>query len=155
MLRIPPIQSGFSSIHNIAFAQTNTTSMGQSIGGTEGRATGVPTIPGSTANVVSEVGRMLQSIGGGIEGNKSLQMLIALMIFMALLQGSQGNQQQAQAGMELLGALGGAASNNGGDSMSLYVEQTNISISSTTLIAQFSEGFESGSALGQQLDMAI
>lgn len=153
MLRIPPIQSGFPGASGPTSAQTIGSNLGQSVGVSMGRTGG--TIAGRSANVVSEVGQMLQSIGGGIENNKTLQMLIALMIFMALLQGAQGNQQQAQSGMELLSALGGGAGGSGEASMSLYVEQTNISISSTTLMASFGVGSAANGSLGQQFDAAI
>ena len=65
----------------------------------------------STLNVTmvySQVDAMLSNVGGGVQDNKLLRMLIALMIMQALLAQDGGNQQSgANALMDLLGLSGG------------------------------------------------
>ncbi|MCP4247938.1 MAG: hypothetical protein GY778_12895 [bacterium] len=59
--------------------------------------------------VYSQVDAMMSNIGGGIQDNKLLRMMIALMIMQALLAEDGGNQQAgANALMDLLGHSGGS-----------------------------------------------
>ncbi len=66
----------------------------------------------STLNVTmvySQVDAMLSNVGGGIQDNQLLRMVIALMIMQALLAEDGGNQQSgANALMDLLGLSGGS-----------------------------------------------
>ena len=89
-------------------------------------AAGVLTGSQSITNVFAAVSTMMQSIGGGVENDRMMRMLIALMIILSLLQ----NQQEAQgrSGGNELAQLG-----NGANSSSSYI---GIFTSSTTIIFQ-------------------
>lgn len=75
----------------------------------------------SMSSVSMQVGEMMQSIGGGAENDKMLQMMIALMIFMSILQNQ--NQSGGQ-GSDMLSQLGGGSFQS--------VEMSSVSISSST-----------------------
>jgi len=83
-------------------------------------------------------------------------MLIALVIFMALLQAAQqADTQTTQDGLGMLanlakdGATGGRATESG----STHVEQTTISMSSTTIVAAFQPMDTSNAGAGGSLDL--
>lgn len=111
-------------------------------------------------NFASQVTQMLSSIGGGLENDKMLRMMIGLLILMALLNeqqggGSQGNGAQA-AGL-------GLPQSGGGDQTLLYqsYSATSISIQQTSItnVAYGSaDAFTSAGAdpySGGQLDLTI
>lgn len=80
----------------------------------------------SITNVFAAVSTMMQSIGGGVENDRLMRMLIALMIILSLLQEQQ--EAQSQSGGNELAQLG-----NGAKSSSSYI---GIFSSSTTIIFQ-------------------
>lgn len=109
------------------------------------------------SNVNMSVGQMLQGIGGGVENDKVLQMLIALMILMALLQ----NLQQQQGGSS--GSSSQGSSNGGGldasqflgqtmSSSSMSFEQSTIAFSNMTVTGAYQTTGEQPQASGQQID---
>ena len=107
---------------------------------------------GRSSSIVSEVGQMLRDIGGGIENNQSLQTLIALIIFMALLQAAQqGTAQGSQNAFGLLEQLAQSGSGQGG-SAAILIEQTTISYSSTTIISSYASDGLAHSTSGGLLD---
>lgn len=119
----------------------------QAIGGSSMQAIG---------QVFSEVTDLLRSIGGGVENDKLLRMLVALMIIMALLDRGSGTGDSTQGA--------GAPLDAGGDGRSQYVgifsSSTTISIqqtSTTVVMGAGAEGFDAsdgGDASGGRLDVA-
>lgn len=108
---------------------------------------------GSTARpggIGSEVQALLREIGGGVQNNEALQMLITLMIFLALLQAAQGGGSSAsEDSFKMLEAL----AKNGtaqGSSAALYYEQTTISMTTATVAAAFND---TASSSGANLDI--
>lgn len=89
-------------------------------------AAGVLSGSQSISNVFAAVSTMMQSIGGGVENDRMMRMLIALMIILSLLQDQQ--ESQSQSGGNQLAQLG-----NGASSRSTYI---GIFSSSTTVIFQ-------------------
>lgn len=89
-------------------------------------AAGVLTGSQSISNVFAAVSTMMQSIGGGVENDRLMRMLIALMIILSLLQELQ--EGQGQSGGNQLAQLG-----NGANSSSSYI---GIFSSSTTITFQ-------------------
>lgn len=93
-------------------------------------AGGVLTGSQSINNVSFAVSSMMQSIGGGIQNDKMLRMMIALMIIMALLEQQQGESQQgADSGEQL-----GNGTNGQGVSFSLYSSSTTITTQESVVI---------------------
>ncbi len=107
-------------------------------------------------NALSDVRQALQDLGGSAQNNQAVQMLIALVIFMALMQAVQQSDTQAtQDGLGMLANLAkdGASSGRGAESGSVYMEQTTISMSSTTIVAAFQPMDTSNAAAGGSLDL--
>lgn len=105
------------------------------------------------SNVNISVGQMLQGIGGGVENDKVLQMLIALMILMALLQNvqqQQGGSSQGSSGGSLDTAqfLNSLASSNS----SMSFEQSSVTLSSMTVAGAYQTTGEQPQSTGQQID---
>lgn len=107
-------------------------------------------------NINTAVTKMLQDIGGGVEDNKVLQLLIALLILMALLQ----NLTPQEGGQSGGGSGGGSSEQNAAQllsltmsSSSISIEQTSISITNTTSISTYDASGEQSQASGQQLDI--
>lgn len=106
--------------------------------------------------VHSQVAQMLQSVGGGLEHDKTLQMLIATILLMALLEASQ---KDTQGTAETLQALGGGGQGSGqSQSLSLYASYTSISIQQTSISSVTTSSFSSSMDItgappvGNQLD---
>lgn len=108
------------------------------------------------SNINMAVSKMLQDIGGGVQNNKVLQLLIALLILMALLQ----NMTQ-QGGGQSGGFSGGDGSSEQDaaqllshtmSSNSITIEQTSISITNSFSGTYDASGGQSQST-GQQLDV--
>jgi hypothetical protein len=121
--------------------------------------TGLVTPPYSSAsNAVSSlhinaaVSQLLQGIGGGAENNKTLQMLIALLILVALLDSSQ--QPTASAGS--LDALASGIGQGGYSGFSM--SSTTITIEQSSMIyrssgAESLGAAENPAAPGSRLDL--
>lgn len=106
------------------------------------------------SNVNISVGQMLQGIGGGVENDKILQMLIALMILMALLQNLQ--QQQGGSSQGSSSGSGLDASQFLGQTMSsssMTFEQSTITLSSMTVTGAYQTTGEQPQTSGQQIDV--
>ena len=106
----------------------------------------------SLLQVQSSVQVMLQSIGGGVEDDQNLKMLIGLLILMALLQNPEQSESSFQRSLDALGQLGGGASGGGQVGFSFEFQQT-------TSITMISEQYQSiriegatNSGMGQSLD---
>lgn len=106
--------------------------------------------------VDSQVAQMLQSIGGGLENDKTLQMLIALILLIALLEGSK---DAAQSGGDAMQSLSGGSQDSGrAQAFSMFSSSTIISFQQTSITLMSSFSFSSsmdttGAApVGDQLD---
>jgi hypothetical protein len=99
-----------------------------------------------TSNVTmvqSQVNSMMSSIGGGLENNQMLKMVIGLMIMQALLSGKGGGggggeQQQMAAGM-LLGMLEGAGSNVQSQMFSMQSATNTVQIQNSSTVLETSQ----------------
>ena len=101
-----------------------------------GQAVGLPSAaPLGLGNAVSlvgmnnEISQLLQSIGGGVENNKMLQLMIGLLILLTLLQGSAKTGQSAADALSGLGGSGGGR----GTSISFAASTTSITIEQTSV----------------------
>jgi len=109
----------------------------------------------SLVNLGNQIGQLLQGIGGGVENNKTLQLLIGLMILMTLLEGSsKGGQSAADA----LSGLGGAAGR--GSYVSFEASTTSITIEHTSMtmtaaaIETMAASEDNSPSQGQKIDLA-
>ncbi len=108
----------------------------------------------SALQINTAVGQLLQGIGGGAESNKTLQMLIALLILVTLLQGSQS--QDSAAGK--LGDLAQGGIGRGGY-VGMSMSSTTVTIEQTSVVytgnpAQELGAADAGPDQGQELDVA-
>lgn len=111
----------------------------------------------AVTRVYSAVSELLQSIGGGLEDDKTLRMLIALIILLALLENFQESAVSSRNALASLGAgrmgrpiwVGGYYS-----STTITIQQT-----TTTMFLQTAEGYapatngETVESTGGQLDV--
>jgi len=113
---------------------------------------GTDTSTTSLVQVQSSVQVLLQSIGGGIEDDQTLKMLIGLLILMALLQNPEQSASSFQRSLDALAQLGGGASGGGQVGSSFEFQQT----TSITMISQQYESVRidgaTNSGMGQSLD---
>ena len=98
----------------------------------------------SLLQVQSSVQVMLQSIGGGVENDQVLKMLIGLLILMALLQNPDQSESSLQRSLDALGQLGVGASGGGQVGVSFEFQQT----TSITMISQQYESVRIDGATG-------
>jgi len=96
----------------------------------------------AVTQIHSAVSQMLQAVGGGVQNDKMLQMLIALMILFALLNDMQKPDTGARDAMAELGSRGGPQQ----QFVSGYSSSTTISFeyTSTTVMFGSSEAYSSG-----------
>ncbi|MFQ5589999.1 MAG: hypothetical protein ACE5HE_02440 [Phycisphaerae bacterium] len=123
-----------------------------SAGSTHGlRASGSLGVPGPTsagtmragqgvADVLTGVGELLNSIGGGVENDKLLQLLIVLLILTALLDNQQGRAADNGQILRSLGSERAAA----GQTISMYSSSTTISIQQTDIAVVMGGAFDAG-----------
>ena len=129
--------------------------------GSAGRGTGIEAGASQTVStsqsvtqVFSAVSEMLQSVGGGVENDKTLRMLIALLILLAMLE----NQNDAMKGAsEALRTIGSGSGSRGAYFASYSSSVTTISIEqsySSVVISDASGGVSDPSlGSGTQLDI--
>ena len=86
--------------------------------------------------VPSAVTQLLQSIGGGIENNKLLRLLITALILLALLEQQQEDLASAGKALAQLGARAGDQS----QFIGIFSSSTTISIQQTTTTVMFNTG---------------
>lgn len=128
--------------------------------GAIGRANASPTSAGgvltgsqSINNVFFAISSMMQSIGGGIENDKLLRMLIALLIIMALLEQQQGESQPA-------GGQPGNGINGQGGSFSLHISSTTITMQESVVVfgndasGAYDAQNQGATAPGSELDLS-
>ncbi|UCC31719.1 MAG: hypothetical protein JSU86_05450 [Phycisphaerales bacterium] len=112
----------------------------------------------AVSRVHSAVSELLQSIGGGLEDDKTLRMLIALIILLALLESSQDSAASSRNALASLGA------GRMGQPLwvGAYYSSTTITIqqTTTTMFLQTAEGYAPGTngepveSPGGQLDVS-
>jgi hypothetical protein len=87
---------------------------------------------------------MLRGVGGGVENNKMLQMLIALMVLLALLEETEKAESAANDALAALNPRGGG----GARSFVAYASSTTISVeyTSTTVMFGAADGYGAGDA---------
>lgn len=109
-----------------------------------GRSVGMLTIN-------TQVAQLLQSIGGGVQNNQSLQLMIALLILLALLQQPQRSQRTAaDAWIDLLGR-GAAGLQRFSGFTSQMTSSTSISFEQTSIAVELTlgSGIIDGPSAGQ------
>jgi len=104
--------------------------------------------------VATQVGQLLQGIGGGMEDNKTLQTIVALLILVALL-GEMQKQQDAATDMltNLARSSHGASAYSSFSASQVTIEKTSLTITSAQSLESFTDAGQT-SAQGQQLDVA-
>lgn len=108
------------------------------------------------AEVFEAVSDLLAGIGGGLEDDQVLQALIALLILMALLQGSldaSGSQQSGQAGLPA--SRGGSGIDAGTDPLLIAFSytRTTITFEQTSITSTFQSPADSAASFDSgQLD---
>ena len=110
----------------------------------------------SMVNLGNQISQLLQGIGGGMENNKMLQLMIGLLILLTLLEGSsKGGGSAADA----LSGLGGAAGR--GNYVSFEASTTSITIEHTSMtmtaaaIDTMADSQDTGQSQGQKIDFAV
>ena len=109
--------------------------------------------------VHSEVAQLLQSVGGGVENNQLLRLLIAAMILLALLTGSENEGQTENQSLSSLGARGADRSQYVG----IFASSTTITIEQTSVTAVAFNGPAASGATtdtaapqsGDQIDLSV
>ena len=120
-------------------------------------AAGVLTGSQSITNVCAAVSTMMQSIGGGVENDRMMRMLIALMLILSLLQNQQESQSQS-GGNEL--ALLGNGTNSRSSYIGIFSSSTTITFQQTTTQVslssheQYAAGEQVLTAPGSQVDLS-
>lgn len=120
-------------------------------------AAGVLSGSQSISNVFAAVSTMMQSIGGGVENDRMMRMLIALMIILSLLQNQQEGQSQS-GGNEL--AQLGSGTNSSSSYIGIFSSSTTIIFQQTTTEVsmnsheQYAAGEQVLTAPGSQVDLS-
>ncbi len=91
-----------------------------------------PGAPIAITQLHTAVSQLLQSVGGGLEDDKVLQMLIALIILLALLRESQGASASPPNALAPLATRGGPT-----QFVSFYSSSTTIVVEQTTTTMVF------------------
>jgi hypothetical protein len=153
---IPPVGAGVQGLDGGSFV---TTSPVPELAGSFDRA-GV-TAPGranwssdtaALAQVLSGVAELLQDVGGDLKNDKMVQMLVALLILLALLHGTSGEDTADRDALEALGSRGGAGR---------YTSTTIITLEQTTTTLSFysaeqysaGTGSDAGASVGGTMDL--
>jgi len=102
-------------------------------------ASGQTGAAGSVMRIDMAVTQLLQSIGGGVENDKLLRLMIALLLLLTILGHQQEQQAQAQS------VWGGLSMGNSGSSSSveLYSSTTTISIEQSYTSITIAENYGS------------
>jgi len=109
----------------------------------------------SLVNLGNQINQLLQGIGGGVENNQTLQLLIGLLILLTLLEGSSKSGQSAA---DALGGLGGAAGRETyisfvASTTSITIEHSSMSVT-TPAIETMAASKANGQSQGQKIDIA-
>ncbi len=106
----------------------------------------------SALQINTAVSQLLQGIGGAAESNKTLQMLIALLILLTLLQGPQPSNANTSALDDLAQGGRGAYLGVSMSSTTITVEQTSLVYASGDAQSAAATGDSTGQ--GRRLDLA-
>ncbi|MFQ5489350.1 MAG: hypothetical protein ACE5GE_01400 [Phycisphaerae bacterium] len=112
----------------------------------------------SITMVNTQVDAMLESLGGGLQDNQMLKMVIALMILQAMLAKDGGSQQAAIDGlMNVLGAVGSrgsqAISIQSATNVVQIQQQSNVLMTSQAALAPEAAQGDPTDSSGENLDM--
>jgi hypothetical protein len=114
--------------------------------------------PAAATQMASAITQLLQNIGGGLENDKMLRMLIGLIILMALLKEWFGGQESPQNALSQLGTGGDQPQCSGAYSSSTTImfEQTTTTIvmQSLDVYGAAADGNQAASK-GGRLDVAV
>jgi len=145
---VPPVSVGSSgaSLASRPIADYTSAARGVGAGGLGLGSLQASTLTSSVAQVSAAVGELLKAIGGGVENDQALRMLVVLFILMALLEKPQVHDGAANAALQQLGNTGNA----GTRFVSLSSSSTTIEIqqSSTTVVYGSVEGQSAPSKTG-------
>ncbi len=130
---IGPGSSGRPTALDPAFYQTGRSAQSSNLTGAALSGTPSAGTTSAVTQIHSAVSQMLQSVGGGVENDKMLQMLIALMILLALLEEMQKPDTAARDALAQLGNRG----NGQAQFMSTYASSTTVSFEYTTTTVVF------------------
>lgn len=120
-------------------------------------AGGVPGNSSAIMNVGPAVSQLLQSIGGGAENDKTLRMLIVLMILLALLDNSQANDASTGNALNQLANSGSGRSQFFGifsSSTTIEIHQTSTTIVGSTMDNVASVSSSEQPTQGGQVDLS-
>ncbi|MBI3834006.1 MAG: hypothetical protein HY287_06715 [Planctomycetes bacterium] len=120
-IRNPAGSSSLNGISQSSFAPAGATRASGNSG--VGALLGTENI--SFAQIAQQVSQLLKSVGGGLENDPNLQMVIGLLILMTLLSQSQ----QSKAPVDLSNLIGRGGAGGGGTAISAYSSYTSITIS--------------------------
>ncbi len=127
------------------------------VGGAQSSSSIVQSSSMSFTSVNTSVTQMLQSIGGGVENDQMLKMLIGLMILLSLL-GSQ--QEEGEGGSQSQMGQMGMESSSQSQYVGIFASSTTVSMqqSSTTMISSSDAGMsmnnEGAPAEGSNIDVS-
>lgn len=119
-----------------ALYQTGRSAQSPSVTGAALSGTPSAGMTSAVTQIHSAVSQMLRSVGGGVENDKMLQMLIALMILLALLEEMQKPDTAARDALAELAKRGDPQA----QFMSAYTSSTTISLEYTTTTVVFGSG---------------
>ena len=120
----------------------------------------LPGVSASTVQFQDAVSGLLGSLGGGANDDRQLQLLIALLILIAILNSTQNNAGPTAGPLEQLEQLA-AGTRGQGVYAAMYTSSTTITIeqSTTTIVGSLGAGADldathGGSAIGDRIDVA-
>lgn len=108
------------------------------------------------AKLGNQIGQLLQGIGGGLENNKVLQLMIGLMILLTLLEGSAKGGQSAADPLSGLGSGDGGRGAYGSmeaSTTSITIEHTSMTMTASS-VETMAASADDGQAQGQNIDLA-
>ena len=153
---IPPINLGSTS--NMAPIRSASTPAGAGVGAPAGTPTaGVVGGGSAITSLVSQVSQLLSSLGGGLQNDKMMRLLIALIILMAILNDQSGQEDQQAPSLSLLGQNGGGQPfliHQSYSMISISIEQTSVTTTVYGDAAAFDSMGSQGSNSGGLIDLS-
>ena len=143
-----PVNSGLTGSSGLRIQQLQPQVSQSSIVSATSSGASIASTSISVTMIHSQVNAMLSSLGGGLENNQMLRLLIALMILDALLTGQQGDG--SSGGSALLGALGQLGSNQNELAMQIESTSLTVEIQQQSMFAQSSDMLTVSSQLAEQ-----
>lgn len=149
MSSVPPIGMGYS----MPSTAVDAASMLRPQGSVTGPSAMSSTSSDSVAALVDALNRMMQGAATDPQSGPLMQLLLALFVFLSLMQGGAANGQggsSSASALELMrDSQSGSLPQTG--ALAIYVEQTSITYSQNTWVAE-AQSQQGGPSLGAQLD---